>query len=221
MSLFRMARLAILALSLAAAGALQAGTIGPNCQSCYGATYTLTNLGLWGSTNSTQTYRIKLAINTTGYNGGTNHSVLTDYIQSVAVKVTNNVLSASLVSDPFGTWTLFSNSGLSNAGCNGHGKGFVCAQTTSMQNVTDGSTYSWVFDIQMAKNGLMTTGDSIKANYDCVGGGYTNCNSNGTLVSEDIDLGGVVPEPATFGLLAGGVGVWMWSRRKRQDAANA
>ena len=46
-----------------------ADLIGPNCGSCFGSTYKLTNLGLQSTAGDTETWRIELEIDTSGYNG--------------------------------------------------------------------------------------------------------------------------------------------------------
>lgn len=177
-----------------------ADSIGPTCGSCYGATYTLTNLGLISSTATTETYRIQYDINTAGYTGAA-----TDYIQSVAIKVSSNAVWASLHSAPggVGIWTVFSNRGLNNSNCSNGGTGYVCAQDGNYA-VADGSTYTWVFNIIMARGSLLTGANaaSIKANYN---------PPNGIIVSENITMG-QIPEPATVSLLIGGIGFWGYTR---------
>jgi len=180
---------------------ISAATIGPSCGSCYGATYTLSET-LLSSTKNTSTYQVTYSINTKGYIYNA-----TDYIQQVAVKISDSVISSSLVSAPLGgKWTLH-NTGLSSNGCSGNGGGFICA-SDGTSAVANGSTYTWVFDIKI--NGTISSTESIKANYS---------PANGIIVSEDIpeDLQpptGPVPEPTVLSLLVGGVGVWAWSRRR-------
>ena len=196
-----------LAVLVAAVSVLSSGlsgaTIGPSCGSCYGATYTLTET-LLSSSKGTSTYAVTYQINTKGYIYNA-----TDYIQQVAVKISDNVISASLVSAPAGgSWSAPQlNSGLNNSGCSGSGSGFVCTSDGSSA-VANGSTYTWVFDIKI--QGTISSTESIKANYN---------PANGIIVSEDIpeDFGptpGPVPEPTVLSLLGGGIGVWAWSRRR-------
>jgi hypothetical protein len=194
-----------LALMVALAGLssprLSAATIGPSCGSCYGATYTLSE-SLLSSTKTTSTYQVTYSINTKGYIYNA-----TDYIQQVAVKISNNVISSSLVSAPLGgNWTL-QNGGLNSSGCSGSGAGFICA-SDGTSAVANGSTYTWVFDIQT--NGTIASTEMIKANYN---------PAAGILMSENIpeDLlppTGPVPEPTVLSLLVGGIGVWAWSRKR-------
>jgi hypothetical protein len=179
-----------------------ADTIGPSCGSCFGSTYTLTNLGLVGSTATTQTYRIQYDINTAGYvNISSGH-----YIQQVAIKISNTASAATLVSAPggAGSWSLHVNSGLANAGCTGAGSGFICAADAA-NAPANGATHTWIFDVTTPAGGLLTglNASSIKANYN---------PPMGLLVSEAITLGAPVPEPAALSLLLGGLGVWGYTR---------
>jgi hypothetical protein len=75
-----------------------------------------------------------------------------------------------------------------------------------------GGTLSWIFDIDV--HGAMLTDPgaaSIKARYVTSGGAKT-----GDLVSENITLGPptTVPEPSSALLLAAGVGIALWRRRR-------
>ena len=196
--------------------ALEAASIGPNnCpnNSCFGSIYSLTDLGVIGSTATTQTRRWDFTINTAGFTG-----LATDYIQQVAIKVTSSVLSFSLFAAPGGpgNWSLFANSTVSNNGCqiNG-GSGFSCAGTTAViaqGNAQVGGTLTWVFDIQ-ANNNTWLASAPIKANYN---------PANGLITSETITglfnpppPPNQVPEPMTVGLLVGGIGVWLFTQRRR------
>lgn len=199
---------------LVSPASLSAGTLGPSCSSCYGSIYTLDYLGLTGSTATTETHRVSLTIDATNFVEP--KKTPNQYITSVALKITNNLLGAVLESAP-GTltdWTVVSG-GLNANDCSGQGAGFVCAEDGNPNGAptnVSSPIYSWVFRITMGAGSLFT-GDGeahIKANYDPMGG---------TLVSEDITLGGEVPEPATLALLAGGLGVWAWSRRRTNSVA--
>jgi hypothetical protein len=196
-----------LVIAVASGSALHAGTLGPVCGSCYGSTYTLDNLGVASSTATTETWRIKYTINTNGYDFSP-----ADYISSVAVKV-GSPITASLESTTApGTWTVHLQ-GLSNNDCQGGADVWVCAEdgTTAVAN---GSTYTWTFLVKLAKGGLFDDVNEagIKANYESLTANV------GRVVSESITLGsptgGEVPEPAALSLLIGGLGVWMWSRRR-------
>ena len=201
--------------TLPLATTLQAGSIGPNCSSCYGSIYTLSYLGLQASTATTETHRISLTVDAAGFEERPANS--NQYISAVALKVSNSVLSGSLLSAPggIGAWELRLG-GLNANNCSGAGSGFVCAQdgypNAAQTNVAN-PVYSWVFQITTPKGDLFTSTNeaSIKANYDPMGG---------TVTSENITLGGQVPEPATVSLVIGGMGVWLWSRRNGKPAAS-
>ena len=209
--------LSVLAVSaLLSAPSLQAGTIGPNCGTCYGSTYTLNYLGLVGSTATTQTHQISLTIDATGFVEPTRQP--NQYISAVAIKVSNSVTNGSLVSGPggIGNWQV-KLSGLSANNCSGSGSGFLCAEDPSpnaAQTNVANPVYTWVFQMTTPTGDLFTGVNAahIKANYDPMGG---------TLVSEDITLGGAVPEPTEISLLLGGIGVWWWTRRRKLDTAKA
>lgn len=199
----RRGTLTLLLSVLFSCASLQAGTIGPSCGSCFGGTYTLTNLGLVTSTATTQTFQISYVIDSTGYTGSS-----TNYIQQVAVKVASSVTGASLVSAPagIGFWNVSLNN-ISNNGCTGGGSGWVCADDGNHAPV--GAVYTWIFNIQVPTGTLFTGTNqaSIQANYN---------PPMGLIVSEDITLGPPrqVPEPTSgaLSLLVGGLGVWCWSR---------
>jgi hypothetical protein len=191
---------------------LNAGTIGPTCGSCYGATYSLD--GSMSSSDTlakTEDWSITYTINTTGYTGSP-----TDYISSVALKVTSSLISASLLSVTNLTtsanletfWNIAPiNTNQSNNGCSGSGNGWLCTNVLSgKQNVfANGNTYAWVFDVKMAANSLLSLA-SIQANYD---------PPTGRLVSEKV----TVPEGSELPTLVVGVGLALWFFRRTRATA--
>ena len=188
-----------------------ADPIGPNCGTCQGSIYTLEYSGSpISTTGTTQTFRITLTIDTSGYNGGA--SVL----NAVAVKVSSMLVSMSLFSAPVvaGGWTTWMG-GLNATGCSGSGSGFDCAYAGSTGVPVPAGTYSWVFDLEMNTGTLFTTpnSSSIKARY---ADDYNN--KVGDLVSENITLqvAEVIPEPATAALLGGGLLALAIARRARR-----
>jgi hypothetical protein len=195
------------AVALALGVSAGAESIGPSCSSCFGGIYTVTYNGV-SSTSTTETREYTYTADLTGYTGA-----MTDFISSVALKVTNNVLGASLASPTGGTWTSpFLNTNQTNAGCTGSGSGWVCISGGNSTEAKAGSVYSWVFDITANKSSWL--GDtSIQANFD---------PANGHLLSETIHM----PEgpPAELPLTLAGLGVWaFWQRRNRrikQSSAN-
>jgi hypothetical protein len=183
----------VLLLLMGVATSAEATPIGPSCGTCQGSIYDLTYSGVAISTaGPTDTWRITLTIATAGYNAGGTH------LDTVALKVSAQLVSANLVTAPggVGLWneTL---GGLNAGGCNGSGGGFDCVEATSVGTspAVPGATYTWVFDLEIADGGLFTglLASSIKARYVNDAGGKV-----GDLVSENITLS--VPEPA-FGLL--------------------
>ncbi len=209
---------ALLATMICASKA-EAGSIGPTCGSCQGSVYSLTNLGLAPSDlggADLDTWRILLTIDTSGYTGS---GVAID---SVALKISSAADDAKLVSAPGGlsSWTLVPG-GLSGGGCNGSGSGFECASYTGPSRVgaAVGGTLSWIFDVDV--HGALFTdlaAASIKARYVTNGGAKT-----GDLVSENITLGPPtsVPEPSSALLLAAGVGIALWRRRRSARKSTA
>lgn len=206
--------LAVLSLGALSFGAV-ADPIGPTCftdptnDTCQGSLYALTYSGtaLPDSDPLTETFRIFLDINTTGYNGGG------AFLDQVAIKVSSSFVDATLFSAPGGTglWAEV-DGGIDANGCSGSGSGFACANFISTSPpgvpVPDG-TYEWAFDITVLNGTLITTalGSSIKARYV-----DANDRKVGDLVSENITLqtGGCpptvcipqqIPEPTTLALL--------------------
>lgn len=200
----------LMALVLIMAAPANADSIGPNCGSCQGSTYTLTyNPTPISTTATTQTYEVTLTINTSGYSGEGK------FIDSVAVKVSPHLESSTLTIAPggVGAWTLLPG-GLNGKGCSGSGSGFNCAIATPTDTggpapVAGGPVYTWVFNLEFATGTLNTNPHeaSIKARYVLNSG-----KKEGDLVSENIELQPLsnpptsgVPEPASLFLLGTGL----------------
>jgi hypothetical protein len=207
-------RYLVLATAVLSALTLRAESIGPDCPSCYGAIYSLTNLGLQASDATTETWRIRYEIDTTGYDRGGSWPILTDYISSIAIKVSSSLISVvNFQALSPGNWTTPElNSGLNNNDCSGSGNGWICTETQDKTAVTNGDNYAWIFDVKMKTNSLLSDA-SIKANYE---------PHNGILVSETVRLSPrvQVPEPFDLPYLIGAVGfaLWLRSRSARQRA---
>jgi hypothetical protein len=210
--MLRLARSALFvcaALAVCAAEA-RAESIGPDCGTCQGSIYTLENLGVVGDIfadgNLFDTYRFKLTIDTTGYNGGGVR------IDEVAIKVASSADKAKLVDAPGGAalWTLVPG-GLNASGCSGSGSGFECADWvvgSATAAVVPGKVWSWTFDVDVSSPLLSFNGPdapSIKVRYV-----DNNNNKIGALVSETIR----VPEPCTLALL--GIGAPLAAIRRRR-----
>ena len=182
--------------------------IGPSCGTCQGSIYEISTTATpIASTPTTQTWRITYTIHATGYNGGGTH------LDSVALKVSAQLLDAALVSAPggVGQWAE-SLGGINASGCSGSGSGFDCAEATSIGTspVVPGFVYTWVFDLKMATGALDTgtNASTVKARYVNDAG-----TKVGALVSEGITLE-IVPEPSTAALVLFG-GALLARRRRR------
>jgi len=212
--------LPVLAIVVGLASPATAMPIGPDCATCQGSIYELTyDPDPVATTATTRTWRITLSIDTSGYAGPGS------YINTVAVKVTNDFVAASLVSAPGGVaeW-LATFGGLSAAGCTGAGSGFDCVAFASPLSlapaVPGATTYVWTFDIEVPTGALFTgLGQaSVKTRYVTATGFKA-----GALVSEAITLSPYqrpsVPEPAGAALLAAGAALARfagpWGRRAR------
>jgi hypothetical protein len=169
--------------------------IGPDCGTCQGSIYELSYGGSpIATTATTETFRITLIIDTSGY-GGTGV-----YLDTVALKVASSFIDAQLVDAPGGvaSWHEMYG-GLSAAGCSGSGSGYGCVRIAVLGNAptAPAGTYTWIFDIEVPSGALLVgTGEaSVKARY--VG---ANGFKRGDLVSENITVSNL-PEPGSALLL--------------------
>lgn len=182
-------------LALAAFGAQASIVTLSNCDSCNGASYTLSHGGsaLADSDPLRETYRITLRIDTAGVAAAVEHAVALD---AAAIKVSSSVGAAALVAAPggVGNWSLLAG-GLSGQGCSGHGNGFECADwTAGGAGAALGGVLDFVFDLTVANGGLFTAidGAHVKARFVDDKG-----RKVGAVMSEDITLGSLQPPPAT------------------------
>jgi hypothetical protein len=194
--------------------------IGPSCDTCQGSTYDLSYDPTPVATSATsETWRITLTIDTSGYSG------TGSYIDTVAVKISNAFLDAELFSAPGGlaSWVEMTG-GLNAAGCSGSGSGYDCvrwATSLALAPAVPGATYEWVFDVTVP-TGRLFVGEaqsSLKARY--VNGSGVKV---GDLVSENVTLsqpaGPSVPEPVATLLLAEAAAAHLlWRRRRRSSTA--
>jgi hypothetical protein len=187
---------------------VHAGSIGPNCGSCFGGTYTLDAYKV-SAADGTETWRYTYTLYTQGVTGKD-----MGYVGSIAAKVTSSMISVTTVAKPTsGGWTTPLAGGLDNSGCNGSGAGWVCIAWKEGNQLLTGAaapaSYSWVFDVKM-KAGTFLEFASVKANFD---------PANGKILSETIS----VPEGAAWELpmLLSGLGLWLFGVSRRRSRADA
>ena len=187
------ALLALSVVALVGVGHADANSIGPDCPTCQGSIYTLTNLGVFGTSNGNDEYHFSLTIDTSGYTGGG------AFIDSVALKVSSSIVGTpTLLEAPGGVdaWTV-ETGGLNGNGCSGAGSGFVCATYGQTAPVEPSALYTWTFSLLIPHDTLLAIA-SIKARYVDANG-----TKVGDLVSENIN----VPDgdAGTFELLGFGL----------------
>lgn len=203
-------------IGLGGSRAAQAIAIGPSCDTCQGSMYELSHSGVpIASTATTETWRITYAIDVSGYTGDAR------FLDAVALKVSDHIVSASLVAAPGGTanWVDLLG-GLNANGCSGSRSesGFDCVTAAALADApaVPGGVYTWVFDLEIEAGGLLLGVDeaSLKARYV-----DEFRRKVGSLVSERTTLTRTttprrVPEPSTALLLALGSGL-LGRRRAR------
>jgi len=172
-----------------------------------GAIYTIDTPTLVGSDATTQTFRVTLDIDTTGY------SNTAGTLNAVAVKITSAGDFVSTGSSLFSGPTGFSYAvGQTSAGgCSGNPNGFVCASNPLLAGAIGAAsvpngTYTFMWDVRMDTGGFFALADfSVKALYR---------KPDGTVSGQTSVR---VPEPSSlllfgFGLTALG----LWSRMRHR-----
>jgi hypothetical protein len=167
-----------------------------------GSVYDLENLGLQSHTATTETWRFSYSIDTSGFTGAAS-----DYISSVAAKVTSSVLGGTLISGPSGTgvWSTAANTNVTNSGCSGSGSGWLCFssnETKGFAMVKNPNPYVWEFDVTMATGSLLSTA-SIQANYD---------PPNGLIMSESVAMTEGMATELSLSIIGLG-GLFLWHKR--------
>jgi hypothetical protein len=166
-------------------------TNGPSCPNCPAANYTLT---VSGNLATGQDLTVTLTVNFTG----APTTGVDDFVNAVAFKIGNSATNGGTLSGAFGTAPITINSGISNAGCSGHGNGFICSSGSA--TVAQGTTLTWTWT-GVDMGGPVSTDPSnwsLKVDY----GGH-----DGYIISED-GLNSVptsAPEPGTLALLGFGL----------------
>jgi hypothetical protein len=207
MEIMRKMSLAALCVLLSPVG-LHAGTIGPDCDSCFGGVYSI-SADLLSAAGSQETWRVTYGIDLTGYNGPSEAT----FVSSLAAKVVSgpNLFDWETVvpdgTPTGGTWN-DTTGNLNSGGCDGSGGGWVCLQWTSGTQLLVGSAYEWVFDVTIKAGTLMDVA-SVQANFD---------PPTGLLMSEKVAVpeGGAVELP----MLLTGLGFLLFWRRKALSSAN-
>lgn len=208
-------------------GAQQAAAdpIGPDCDTCQGATYTLESFLL--NDNATEDlYAIRLTMNTAGLTTAPDPAVAID---SVAIKTTAQsdawIGGLNLIAAPGGpaSWNQLPG-GLSAGGCDGSGSGFFCEDWVGAGvGAPVGGTLVFLWTGLIDPSDLKTSflDASIKARFVNADGEKT-----GDLLSEGITLQPgpdtsdvtAIPEPTTLlSLSLGLTGLATILRRRRND----
>lgn len=138
-------RILVLGIAILALGtSANADTVGTlvisGCGNCNGAVLTLTIVH-----NGGNSYTATLTVDTTNFVAP---AAGVNYISSVAFQAGgSSIVSATLTSDPGGSWTTFGNTNSTNNDCTGSGSGWVCSQADPTVAVSGGEM-TWVWDFE-------------------------------------------------------------------------
>jgi hypothetical protein len=193
--------LCLSALCLVALGTqAKADTIGPNCASCFGSTYTLT----YTSTANPNVFDVNLAVDATGYTGGN-----TNLLNAVSLKIVSqdsDITAVSLLSAP-ATFSSTQTGSLNANGCSGNGGGFFCSEssTNGLQVGHSGDVYNFLYQVSLTSPSdlfLNANEASVRVLY------VTSAGQQSGITSENITLQpgtSPVPEPTSFVLMGSGL----------------
>ncbi len=187
--------------------ALPIVTVIEDCGSCLGGVYTVTQYDLVNN-GATETLRIKLVADTSGFTNGSDR-----WVNAVGIKYyADTPLSASLIAAPIeGPWVL----GLGKMGgalgaCDDDATGAVSACTTSLSNIV-GPVYTWIFDIVVLTGIPIIDDPSFQLRYYKPDWKNPLVGQPNGIVSEMVKA----PEPGTLAIFGLGlVGLGMIRRRR-------